>query len=280
MDAALPEAAERVAQARRGGHDCVVVSAGPAEAGRPAVELPLLAAGTFARQRGHALAADPRITGLRVMVVEDNELNRQVVAGFLRHLGATVELFPAAAPALERLAAARFDVALLDLQLEGENGLELAQALRAMPAGAALPIVFLSAHFEEEDRMTAAGLGALACLSKPFDPDELRALLAPLPHESAPAPAPAPPPPTPHTASLRALFAGLWPGQREAIEKAADHHALRRAVHALRGSLAMLGERAAVALARTVEEGLLAGHPTAALPLAALLASAEAIAQG
>ncbi|MFO1272610.1 MAG: HAMP domain-containing sensor histidine kinase [Rubrivivax sp.] len=43
VDADLPEAAERIAQARRGGHDCVVASAGPAAAGRPAVDLPLLA---------------------------------------------------------------------------------------------------------------------------------------------------------------------------------------------------------------------------------------------
>ncbi|MFO1272609.1 MAG: response regulator [Rubrivivax sp.] len=166
------------------------------------------------------------MAGLRVMVVEDNELNRQVVAGFLRHLGAEVELFPAGAPALARLAAARFDVALLDLQLDRENGLELAQAMRATPAGAALPLVFLSAHFEEEDRMTATGLGALACLTKPFDPDELRAPLAPLGHEQAvraPAPAPA------LHGSLRTLFARLWPGHREAIERAGDTHALRRA---------------------------------------------------
>ncbi len=212
VDAALPEAAERIAQARRGGHDCVVVSAGPAPAGRPAVELPLLAAAVFARQRGHALAADPRVAGLRVMVVEDNELNRQVIAGFLRHLGAEVELFAAGAPALERLATARFDVALLDLQLDRESGLELAQALRATPAGAALPVIFLSAHFEEEDRMTAAGLGALACVSKPFDPDELRALLAPLPHERAPAPV-QPVPNATAGPSLRALFA-CWPATR------------------------------------------------------------------
>lgn len=279
VDTALADAEARVAQAQRTGRRVLRVAADvPAAGGAgPVVALPLLAAAAFGPPPDDGLAADPQIAGRRLLVVEDNPMNQQVLAGLLRHLGAEPVLCADSASALSLLAAGPFDAALLDVQLgAGGNGFDLARAMRATPAGESLPVVFLSAHLDAADRITAGALGALACLPKPYDAGALQALLRPLPRRAVAAPAR----PAAAAVPLRALFAGVWPAQRAALDGAATPAALRGAVHALRGSLAMLGDREAVALAREVEEGLAAGHDAATLPLAALCAAADALARG
>ncbi len=284
VDLSAPDAAARIAQAQRSGRTLHRVTADPLPTGRTgsddgAVTLPLLAAAAFGLPRDDTIEADPQIAGRRLLVVEDNPMNQQVLAGLLRHLGAEPVLCADTAGALALLAAGPFDAALLDLQLgAGDHGFELARAMRAMPAGESLPIVFLSAHLDAADRITAGTLGALACLPKPYDAEALQALLRPLPRRAVAA---APSAPLAAAgAPLRALFAGIWPAHRAALDAAADLATLRGAVHALRGSLAMLGERQAVALAREVEEGLAAGRDAATLPLDALRAAADALANG
>ena len=284
VDLAAPDAAARIAQAQRSGRTLHRVTADPLPAGRSGIDdgtvtLPLLAAAAFGPPRDDTIAADPQIAGRRLLVVEDNPMNQQVLAGLLRHLGAEPVLCADTAGALAQLAAGPFDAALLDLQLgAGEHGFDLARAMRALPTGESLPIVFLSAHLDAADRITAGTLGALACLPKPYDAEALQLLLRPLPRRGVAAAAPAPL--ALAGAPLRALFAGVWPAQRAALDAAADPAALRGAVHALRGSLAVLGERHAVALAREVEEGLAAGRDATSLPLDALRAAADALANG
>ena len=63
--------------------------------------------------------------------------------------------------------------------------------------------------------------------------------------------------------NLTALFLGEWPTLRMAIQRADTVDALRHAVHAVRGSLAVLGQSPALQVARSLEEALLAGQEPA-----------------
>ena len=272
LDVDTPGADARAAQLAAAGLEVLRVSARPVPG---AIALPLLADALFgsAAAPGAPAAADPRLAGLRVLVAEDNPLNQQVLAALLLQHGVAAAIEGDAVSALARAWREHVDAALLDIQLGADSGFDLARQLRAMPGREALPLVFLSAHLGAAERAAAQSLGALGCLLKPYEPDELVELLRRVPHGAE-----APPVLPIATADLRRLFRDTWPAQRARIR--GDGDTLRRGLHALRGSLALLGERAALALAREIEDGIAAGIPAAQLPVAALLARADAIAAG
>lgn len=288
VDLAAPQARAVIQLARQQGRELVLVSADPVpESGEllDVLPLPMLANTVFHTDADDALHTDPQVLGLRVLIVEDNPLNQLVLREFLHRLGAQMVIVGDGPAALQKVAEQAFDVVLMDIQLPGANGIDTVRDMRKLAGGARLPIIFLSAHFDDGDGMAAAALGALACLTKPYDPQQLQALLRQLPRpkrgtgkpNAEPGAGRAASEPAPRSA-LRVMFAQQWPAQRAAIEHAADAQVLCRAVHALRGSLAVLGDAQAVGLARRVEEGLLAGQPADALAVAALLHSADSLA--
>jgi CheY-like chemotaxis protein len=65
------------------------------------------------------------------------------------------------------------DVIILDVMMPGMTGWEVAAQLKQDSATAAIPVVFLSARTQEEDRLKGEQLGVAAYVSKPFDPVEL-----------------------------------------------------------------------------------------------------------
>jgi CheY-like chemotaxis protein len=92
-----------------------------------------------------------------------------------------VELVDSGTAALTRAAAERFDAIVLDGMMPGLDGYETCRRLKANPATAAIPVVFLTAKTQPDEVERALALGAVACLVKPFDPmtlaGELRAAL-------------------------------------------------------------------------------------------------------
>ena len=84
---------------------------------------------------------------------------------------------------LARARIERFDAFVVDGMMPGIDGYETCRRLKADPATAHIPVVFLTAKTQRDERERAIGLGAAACLTKPFDPmtlaAELRAALAP-----------------------------------------------------------------------------------------------------
>jgi two-component system, OmpR family, response regulator len=73
----------------------------------------------------------------------------------------------------EALGRARPDLILLDRLLSGTDGLDVCRRLKADPATAEIPIIFLSAKCTERDREDGKAAGAAGYLAKPFDPMEL-----------------------------------------------------------------------------------------------------------
>ena len=93
-----------------------------------------------------------------------------------------VELVESGEAALARARVEKFDVILLDGMMHGLDGYETCRRLKAESATARIPVVFLTAKTQRAEVERALTLGAVACLTKPFDPmtlaAELRAVLA------------------------------------------------------------------------------------------------------
>lgn len=80
------------------------------------------------------------------------------------------EFFPSGAALLERASRGGFDAVLLDAMMPGMDGYETCRRLKADPATATVPVVFLTAKAQRDEQDSALALGAVACLTKPFDP--------------------------------------------------------------------------------------------------------------
>ena len=120
---------------------------------------------------------DGDLAGMRVLLVEDNEINQQVARELLSHLGINVEMCSDGEEAVARLsppgARAQFDVVLMDLQMPRMDGFEATRRLRALPELADLPIIAMTAHAMANDRDRCFQAGMNAHIAKPVDPDAL-----------------------------------------------------------------------------------------------------------
>ena len=115
-----------------------------------------------------ARAAGP---ALRILVCEDDPINRKTMRMLLARSGHEVVLTANGESALEKLAASSFDLLLTDVEMPGIDGIELIRRVRereAADGGAHLPIVATTAHVGEEHRHLLLEAGADGHLAKPF----------------------------------------------------------------------------------------------------------------
>ena len=133
------------------------------------VRLPTVAA-EAPRPRAKPNAA--RALSLRVVVVEDNPDNREMLSALLELQGHRVESADDGPDGLERILSVNPDIALVDLGLPGFDGLELAQRARA--AGCTSRLVALTGYGQPEDRTRALDAGFDDHLTKPVSDVELR----------------------------------------------------------------------------------------------------------
>jgi len=121
------------------------------------------------------------LTGLMVMVVDDDDESRHVVAAHLESCNATVMTASSAPEALQLLQQHPIHVLLADIAMPGEDGYSLIRKLRALDTSvAAVPAAALTAFAREEDRQTALDAGFQLHLSKPIDAGALIAAVATL----------------------------------------------------------------------------------------------------
>jgi signal transduction histidine kinase/CheY-like chemotaxis protein len=127
----------------------------------------------------HPSAAAPRLpdfAGIRVLLVEDNDINQQIATELLQATGATVELAGDGQQALERIfsqSPGYYDLVLLDVQMPIMDGYTAIRAIRAEQRFSTLPVVAMTAHalIEERDRCIASGMNDH--LAKPISPQAL-----------------------------------------------------------------------------------------------------------
>ncbi|KNY30733.1 hypothetical protein AKG12_28415 [Agrobacterium sp. SUL3] len=116
------------------------------------------------------------IPNLRILLVEDNLVNQQVAAGFLRHLGQGVEVASDGAEAVEMISASRFDLVLMDMQMPRMDGIEATRAIRG--TGNDIPIVAMTANASVDDRRLCAAAGMNGFQSKPVTKNQLARLIS------------------------------------------------------------------------------------------------------
>ena len=109
----------------------------------------------------------------RVLLVEDNEINRMVAEEILSGAGLSVTSVGNGRDALEAVLRQTFDVVLMDLQMPVMDGYEATRAIRGTTNFALLPIIALTANATELDRQRALDAGVNDYITKPFDPDLL-----------------------------------------------------------------------------------------------------------
>jgi signal transduction histidine kinase len=114
----------------------------------------------------------PEGTRLRVLLVDDNAVNRRVGQRLLEKEGYAVEVSEGGREALDYLSRARFDLVLMDVQMPDLDGLETTRALRLR--GDSTPIVALTANALVGDRELCLGAGMNEYLTKPLDLAKLR----------------------------------------------------------------------------------------------------------
>ena len=115
----------------------------------------------------------PNTDALTVLLVEDERVQRAVLAAQLRHAGHTPVEAATGEEALIAARSSRPDVILLDVELPGISGYAVCRALKEDPALAGIPIAFLSAHADLDARLTGLSHGADDFLIKPIDAREL-----------------------------------------------------------------------------------------------------------
>jgi len=113
-----------------------------------------------------------------VLVVEDNELNQLVAAELLREVaGARVIVCPSGPSALDFLSKRSVDAVLMDVQMPGMDGFETTRRIRKDPRHRTLPIIAITAHATEQDRVQCLAAGMTDYITKPFEPALLFAML-------------------------------------------------------------------------------------------------------
>ncbi len=124
-----------------------------------------------AEPAGLALGDDSALSGVRVLVVDDDASSSEILRRLLSEHGAAVETVASGGEALERLASERPDVMVSDIGMPEIDGYELIRSVRQ--AGHTMPAVAVTAFARAEDRIRALQAGYNMHVAKPVDPREL-----------------------------------------------------------------------------------------------------------
>ena len=110
-----------------------------------------------------------------IMVIDDNAYNLKLLQQMLQARGYLVLAFPRGVMALNAAAKSPPDLILLDINMPEMNGFEVCERLKTDPALAEIPVIFISALTETEDKIKAFAVGGVDYVTKPFQFEEVNA---------------------------------------------------------------------------------------------------------
>ncbi|MEA2165197.1 MAG: hypothetical protein QOK37_3324 [Thermoanaerobaculia bacterium] len=147
------------------------------------IELPVIEPAPTARSRAvkseampviASSAELPKLTGTRILVIDDQDLTRELITAVFRRAEAHVQTAASVRAGLEQFRASPPDVVVCDLAMPEEDGFSFIRAIRALPAPAnATRVIALTAFGRPEERQYALAAGFDDYLKKPIDPENL-----------------------------------------------------------------------------------------------------------
>jgi CheY-like chemotaxis protein/HPt (histidine-containing phosphotransfer) domain-containing protein len=254
---------------------------------RPSDELIAARGASFATPNGIAAAS---VTGIRILLAEDNPVNQKVAVAMLRKFGHAVQVVPNGVEAVAAVRQASFDVVFMDCQMPEMDGYEATASIRELETnGRRTPIIAMTANALSGDREHCLAAGMDDYLSKPIDPDKLAVALArwlpavkaspePLAPSIQPTPAAAVlEPATVEIARLQGvvgddpatvrsylelfvtIVGGLVQQLADAV-RSSDPKAIRRFAHQIKGSAASIGADELASIASAMEKQAASGE--------------------
>ena len=130
--------------------------------------------GSFGRRSQDAQPAAPR-----VLIVDDNEVNRRICGTFCEIAGYSCEFAQDGVEAVEAVINASFSVVLMDIHMPRMDGMAATQAIRALPGGrGALPIIAITTSADPADEQRYRSAGLTDVVAKPITPGRLLEAMA------------------------------------------------------------------------------------------------------
>ncbi|GGX59716.1 hybrid sensor histidine kinase/response regulator [Tateyamaria omphalii] len=153
----------------------------PGEGSLFTLRLPLRVDRSKARKGGQPVVRTPAQlrAGNRVLVVDDNEINRMILIEMLRNIGFAVDEASDGYEAIEAVSSQRFDVLFLDISMPGIDGIETLDRIRKLDVDwSSLPTIAVTAHAAQKDHEAIAQASFADILVKPVRPEDLQTKLS------------------------------------------------------------------------------------------------------
>jgi diguanylate cyclase (GGDEF)-like protein len=123
------------------------------------------------------ISNNTKLQDTHVLIVEDNAINQQITAEFLKQSGIKYDIVKNGKEAIEHIQKYQYDAVLMDLQMPIMGGIEATEIIRTLPEGKLLPIIAMTANAMQQHKQECLDAGMNSHIAKPIDVDQLYSTL-------------------------------------------------------------------------------------------------------